>query len=170
MIFNLPRGTLRKDKRSASLVSLSLLSYNTRLLFKKFYLLATAIVGAMAYGLHAVIGLIEHCAEQHKVERAFTQAVIGNLVGTLPNWNYIIYHNEDSQHNFVNEHHNFTELSLHCVGITKGYDIYVFDSGNFTLAGDGGFENWCLNGAYHRAPGSAFVYWDSKGNGPGADG
>ena len=140
------------------------------MLFKKFYLLALAVIAAAAWGLQAVIEMIRHCFEEKRVERAFTQAIISNLVGNLPNWNYIVYHNEGSRHNFVDSYHKFVELDLGCFGTTKGYDIYAFDSGNFTLAGDGGFENWCFNGLYHRDPGSGFVYWDSRGNAPSADG
>ena len=36
------------------------------------------------------------------------------------------------------------------MGFTKGYEIYVFDSGTFWLAGDGGYENWAYAGCHTR--------------------
>ena len=33
---------------------------------------------------------------------------------------------------------------------TQGYEIWVFDSGTFSLAGDGGYENWAMGGCYSK--------------------
>jgi hypothetical protein len=36
------------------------------------------------------------------------------------------------------------------MGVTFGYNIYVFSSGTFVLAGDGGYENWAFAGNFVR--------------------
>ena len=38
-------------------------------------------------------------------------------------------------------------------GPTQGYEIYIFDSGEFFREGDGGFTNWCFGGNFKRVPG-----------------
>ena len=38
-------------------------------------------------------------------------------------------------------------------GPTQGYEIYLFDSGEFFREGDGGFANWCFGGNFKRVPG-----------------
>ena len=37
------------------------------------------------------------------------------------------------------------------IDLTQGYEIWVFDSGTFSLAGDGGYENWAFGGCFTRA-------------------
>ena len=44
----------------------------------------------------------------------------------------------------VHVHH---ELDIG-LGFTQGYEIWVFDYGNFSRAGDGGFINWAYEGCF----------------------
>lgn len=76
--------------------------------------------------------------------------MVTSLRNTYPNKNVIVYHDQDSQTNFVNGVHSHQELNLPDGPETQGYEIYVFDSGTFTLAGDGGYLNWCFAGDYDR--------------------
>ena len=43
--------------------------------------------------------------------------------------------------------HYHQELDIG-LGFTKGYEIWVFDSGTFSLAGDGGYVNWAIGGCF----------------------
>jgi hypothetical protein len=49
--------------------------------------------------------------------------------------------------NFAGSRHEHFELKMPCVGWgTRGYEIYVFDYGEFWLHGDRGYENWAFAG------------------------
>lgn len=48
----------------------------------------------------------------------------------------------------VNADHQHVEFALGVLDFTKGYEIYVFDSGIFYRAGDGGYNNWCTEGEF----------------------
>jgi hypothetical protein len=109
-----------------------------------------AILAGIGFGLYELGEAIRRCEKEHELEATFTQAVVANISGEQPQWNVMMYHNEDSTVNFHNWTHNFTELYLHCFGKTQGYDIYAFEYGNFTLAGDGGYENWAFYGSFEQ--------------------
>ena len=79
---------------------------------------------------------------QHAAESNFTQQLVERLRTNHPAKNCIVYHDQDSQTNFVNGVHQHYELNLPDGPQTQGYEIYVFDSGTFTLVGDGGYINW----------------------------
>jgi len=85
----------------------------------------------------------------------------------VPNKNIIVFHNQDSSWSFSGWAHMHHELSLGGpFHNTQGYEIYAFDYGNFTLTGDGGYENWALAGNFQRDPGSPTVYFYPR---PGSD-
>lgn len=66
-----------------------------------------------------------------------------------PDKNVIIYHDQDSAVDLEGEEHGHYELEILDIGLisfTKGYETYVFDSGTFERAGDGGFINWSYLG------------------------
>jgi hypothetical protein len=129
------------------------------LLVNEFYLLVgLMILAGVAFGLYEVFDQVKHCTEEHKVEREFTQYVVQNISKTAPSWNVMMYHDEDSAVDFHNYTHRFTELALHCFGKTQGYDVYVFESGTFTLAGDGGYENWAFYGSFQQSGSQVTFY------------
>jgi hypothetical protein len=74
--------------------------------------------------------------------------MIRQLTLEFPDKNVIIYHNQDSTVDFQGGGHNHFELSIGILGFTKGYETYVFDSGTFTRAGEGGFVNWSFAGNF----------------------
>jgi hypothetical protein len=74
--------------------------------------------------------------------------MIRQLTLEYPDKNVIIYHNQDSTVDFQGESHNHFELDIGVLGFTKGYETYVFDSGTFTRAGEGGFINWSFAGNF----------------------
>jgi hypothetical protein len=137
---------------SAAIVCKStLLLYVTILLVNEFYLPVGAfILGGIGFGLYELGEQIKNCEKQHELESTFTQAVVQNISGELPKWNVIMYHDDNSVASFYNYTSNSTELDLHCFFKHQGYTIYIFEWGNFTLAGDGGFENWCFTGSYQQ--------------------
>jgi len=86
---------------------------------------------------------------QHTAEQQFTQGVVNKLRIKHPEKNVIVYHNQKSDASgLVNAAHQHYELDLPRSPGTKGYEIFVFDSGHFHRAGDGGFENWAYDGAF----------------------
>lgn len=92
---------------------------------------------------------------QHDQEGAFTQQTVADLAAQYPTYNILVYHDQDSGFEYVNGYHQHVELELvDGLGTTKGYEVWVFESGTFSLAGDGGFENWCFQG-----------YWDEPEEG-----
>jgi hypothetical protein len=89
---------------------------------------------------------------EHSRESAYTQSTIYQQFSATPYKNVIVYHDQGSTWNFNNWIHMHYELPLGFAGKTQGYEIYVFDSGNFTLAGDGGWINWAFIGNWIRDP------------------
>jgi hypothetical protein len=76
----------------------------------------------------------------------------------VPYKNIIVFHNQDSSWSFSGWAHAHFELELGGpFHNTQGYEIYAFDYGNFTLAGDGGYENWAFAGNFQREQGSPNV-------------
>ncbi|KAK0111746.1 hypothetical protein ONS95_002083 [Cadophora gregata] len=100
------------------------------------------IIGAIIKGVNAI-----NDAEHAKQEK-FTQTTVEALRLRYPAYNVLIVHPKHSR-NLVNEHHDHKELPI-TPPRTVGYEIYVFESGTFTLEGDGGFINWCFSGRYTR--------------------
>ena len=101
-------------------------------------------------------------SDAHAAESNFTQQTIISLMNQYPDKNQLIFHNQDSTYSLgtfclicyrpflaeffsVNGTHVHHELDLG-LGFTQGYEIWVFDYGNFSLAGDGGSENWAAGG------------------------
>jgi hypothetical protein len=74
--------------------------------------------------------------------------MIRQLTLEYPDKNVIIYHNQDSTVDFQGESHDHFELDIGVLSFTKGYETYVFDSGTFTRAGEGGFINWSFAGNF----------------------
>ncbi|KAK0123928.1 hypothetical protein ONS95_008918 [Cadophora gregata] len=86
--------------------------------------------------------------EDHAKERDFTQSTVQNLRVKYPYYNVMVIHTKH-QRNFVDEAHNHLELPISNKR-TQGYEVYVFESGSFTLQGNSGFENWAFGGSFNR--------------------
>jgi hypothetical protein len=83
-------------------------------------------------------------------QRDFTTRTMASLERRYPQKNRLIFHNQDSITRLSPDAvHRHQELDLG-LGFTKGYEIWVFDSGTFSLVGDGGFENWGYGGCVSR--------------------
>jgi hypothetical protein len=106
------------------------------------------LVGIVESGIEDLINLGKLDAEEHAVESAFTQQMVRELRSKYPNKNVLIYHDQKSKFNGVNVAHQHVECSLDFFTTTQGYEVDVFDSGTFTLVGDGGYINWCFDGNY----------------------
>jgi hypothetical protein len=76
--------------------------------------------------------------------------VVAQLKVLNPSKNVIMFHDQDSTVDFQGADHEHIEFDLDFFSSTKGYETYVFDSGTFTLAGDGGTMNWLFMGNYLR--------------------
>jgi hypothetical protein len=113
----------------------------------------TVIVGIAALveqSIQELINIGQLDAQEHATESAFTQSMVAQLSRQYPDKNVIIYHDQDSQFNGVNAVHQHVECDLSFFSTTQGYEVEVFDSGTFTLVGDGGYLNWCFGGNYDR--------------------
>jgi len=77
-----------------------------------------------------------------KEQEEFVKAAVKSLHEGNPGYNVLIYHNQDSRYELssdaVHDHYELPTL----LGFTKGYEIFVFTSGSFDLAGDRGPSNW----------------------------
>lgn len=94
---------------------------------------------------------------QHEQESSFTTQTGGDLAAQYPGWNILIYHDTDSYFEYVNGYHQHVELELvDGLGTSKGYEVWVFESGTFQLAGDGGYENWYFSGSWDE-PSEGYV-------------
>jgi len=86
--------------------------------------------------------------DAHAAESNFTQQTVISLGNQYPDKNRLIFHDQDSTYNLspdaVHVHH---ELDIG-LGFTYGYEIWVFDSGTFERAGDGGYINWAFAGCF----------------------
>jgi len=63
--------------------------------------------------------------------------------------NILIFHDQSSEVKLKNLAHYHVELDK-LVGGTKGYEIMIFDEGEFTLHGDAGWLNWGFAGCGKR--------------------
>jgi hypothetical protein len=84
----------------------------------------------------------DELAEVHQA--SFTQGVCQYLSSEYPTKNVLIYHNQTAIFNGVNSVHRSLELPFYSKN--KTYEIQLFDSGTFTLAGDSGYHNWAFCG------------------------
>ena len=101
-----------------------------------------------------LLGLDESIEDK---EGAFTVQTVENLRAEYPNKNVLVYHDQDSGYNLYNAVHSHYELDL-LLGFTNGYEIWIFDSGTFELAGARGYVNWAYGGNYESDEGSVTFY------------
>jgi len=81
-------------------------------------------------------------------ESYFTQHTVTSLWAQYPGKNILIFHNQNSLYHLSPDAvHLHYELDIG-LGFTQGYEIWVFDYGTFSLAGDGGYENLAYEGCY----------------------
>ncbi len=113
-----------------------------------------AIIKTALLAADAVIKLFDEIKDVKAAEQQFTKSTVDKLAQMYPGKNIMMVHSAHDA-NFVNSAQTHVELKL-VLSFTQGYDVYVFDSGTFTLKGDRGFENWCFIGNYN---------WDSVHNG-----
>jgi hypothetical protein len=109
-----------------------------------------AVAGLVIQSIQELINISQLDAQEHAAESAYTQALVAQLTRQYPDKNVIVYHDQDSQFNGVNAVHQHVELNLGFFSTTQGYEVQIFDSGTFTLVGDGGYLNWCFGGNYDR--------------------
>jgi hypothetical protein len=106
--------------------------------------------------LYTVVkGMVGGCNSMAEIKAQFTKSTVAALQQKFPDKNVLIVHPAYTE-NLVNAKKVHYDLDLDCVFIVPGYDAFVFDSGDFELKGDRGFENWAFLGNY---------VWDPKSNG-----
>jgi hypothetical protein len=112
-------------------------------------------------GLAALNGLGDIRSGEFAVERSFTTTTVDNLRDHFPDYNIMVAHGTSFRQTFQNSAHNHYELAV-TPPRTKGYEIYVFKSGEFWLNGDGGYENYCYSGTYDIDPkdGGHITFYD----------
>jgi len=101
--------------------------------------------------------IIDISSHVHEVEGSFTQQMVQSLMQKYPGKNVLIFHNQDSIIALsADAVHSHFELGT-VLSFTKGYEIWVFDYGTFSLAGDGGYENWAIGGCF-SGPRTAVIF------------
>ncbi|CAF2884816.1 unnamed protein product [Rotaria sp. Silwood2] len=78
-----------------------------------------------------------------------TQLIVDHFTRSFPDKNCIVCHSPHVK-SLNGMEHDHIELPRK-VG-TIGYEIYVFDDGEFTNLGDGGYINWAFAGNFVRDP------------------
>lgn len=124
--------------------------------------------------MEGIISVVNFDADMHNAENSFTQSTVSSLANQYPEKNILVFHDTDSTGVLgtfslfskrvkspsilwiVNSVYTHFELDIG-FGLTQGYEIYVFDYGTFSLVGDGGYENWALEGCFD-GPRSAVVF------------
>jgi hypothetical protein len=106
-----------------------------------------------------LIGLIAAiCLDgEQNIMSKWTKSSIVELHKQFPDKNVFIAHTKYEYRNLQGWDKAHYELDTKCFGRTKGYDIFVFDSGEFELKGDGGWANWAFVGNRDWTPGSSKV-------------
>ena len=114
-------------------------------------MIAWEAAGAIAGMASIVVGLLQAAMgsshDLHEAQSNFTKMYLDTMGPKHPTKNILITcvaHERD----FTNEFHEVAELGTWFGGIK--YDCYVFDSGEFTLKGDGGWINWAFTGSFDR--------------------
>lgn len=98
-----------------------------------------------------IISVIQSTVKgQQKQRAAYTQSTVQELRNKYPDKNVVVFHNQESTYDFVNGEHYHHEVDLRRSLGTYGFEIWVFDSGTFHLAGDGGHMNWSFAGTFVR--------------------
>jgi len=113
-------------------------------------LAAVADIASICAAALSIIAYIKSGIQE--AESAFTVHVISMLGSQFPGKNVLIYHNQKSTVSLspdaVHYHYELSLVNLGIVDFTQGYEIWVFDYGTFSLAGDGGYENWAIGGCF----------------------
>lgn len=119
-----------------------------RLCFTSF--LTTATVGASIQNIYN--GITGEGEQEHADESAWTQAQVIDLQNRYPDSNVLIFHDQNSVFHPDVGFHSHYELDLegYFGTRTQGYEVWVFNSGTFTHAGDGGYINWAFSGSFDR--------------------
>jgi hypothetical protein len=109
-----------------------------------------SVAALVEQSIQELINIGQLVAQEHATESAFTQALVAQLTRQYPDKNVVVYHDQDCKFNGVNAVHQHVECNLSFFSTTQGYEVQIFDSGTFTLVGDGGYLNWCFGGNYNR--------------------
>jgi len=89
---------------------------------------------------------------------SLTQGWSQYLSVEYPNKNILIYHNQSSAFEGVNAIHRTIELTSESNDREHTYEIQIFDSGTFALAGEGGYHNWAFCGNWSQSRSSVNFY------------
>ncbi|RDB15075.1 hypothetical protein Hypma_005461 [Hypsizygus marmoreus] len=100
-------------------------------------------------GLSLLKNILEDIERDNQARGRFTQELVSRMNQKDSSFNYVVCHSKHT-YSFAGTRgtdwgHSHQEFDIK-VGGTRGYEIYWFRSGKFTLQGDGGFLNWAYNG------------------------
>ena len=114
--------------------------------------MASALVSGAVGGLFQLGNTVNQGAEDRNFRNGWTQQQLGTVSADPANAgkNIMIVYVDHDASQLVNS--KFSQLECQCPnsGIKLSYDCYVFDSGPFTLKGDGGYLNWAFCGNFKR--------------------
>ena len=95
----------------------------------------------------AVVKQLIKLGKEKRTENEWVKQTLDQLSAKNPKKNILIFHNQKSKAVLNGGVHTHFEVDL-AFGRTKGYEIWVFDTGIFELAGDGGFLNVGYTGCW----------------------
>lgn len=92
-----------------------------------------------------IIGELKKLSKDKQNEADYVKSTRDQLAAKYPKKNILLFHNQKSVAKLNGGTHTHSELPI-SFDRTKGYEIWVFDTGSFDLAGDGGELNWAFAG------------------------
>jgi len=108
-------------------------------------LVSGLVKGGLSIGTAANQG-----SEDRDFRNGWTQQQLGVVTAANPHKNVMIVYPAHDASKLVNCATSILECKCPNSGITMTYQCYVFDSGPFTLKGDGGYLNWAFAGNFVR--------------------
>ncbi|CAF9904553.1 hypothetical protein IMSHALPRED_000104 [Imshaugia aleurites] len=109
--------------------------------------MASLVSGAVSGLVSGISGLVSGNANDQNYRNGWTQQQIGTLSAANPGKNIIVVFPPHSQ---SLQGSQYQQLVCKTPTQTLSYDCYIFDSGTFTLKGDGGYLNWAFTGNFTR--------------------
>lgn len=109
--------------------------------------MGSLIAGAVSGLITGVSGLVSGNTNDQNFRNGWTQQNLGTVTAANPKKNVIIVfppHDQNLQGS------KYQQLVCKTPTQTLSYDCYIFDSGDFTLKGDGGYLNWAFAGNFTR--------------------
>ncbi|CAD6593803.1 MAG: hypothetical protein ASARMPRED_007958 [Alectoria sarmentosa] len=122
--------------------------------------MSSLVSGAVTGLITGISGLVSGNANDQNFRNGWTQQNLGTVTAANPKKNVIIVfppHDQNLQGS------KYLQLVCKTPTQTLSYDCYIFDSGDFTLKGDGGYLNWAFSAtATHNAADNSSIQTSTR--------